>query len=54
MGASHHARLVAALLHTGTPSINQELCRLDTMGLLLVSAPAGTGQDQGQPRARPA
>ncbi|ELR50786.1 Serine/threonine-protein phosphatase 6 regulatory subunit 2, partial [Bos mutus] len=31
----HSARLVAALLHTGTPSINQELCRLDTMGLLL-------------------
>ncbi|XP_044796639.2 serine/threonine-protein phosphatase 6 regulatory subunit 2 isoform X8 [Bubalus bubalis] len=31
----HSARLMAALLHTGTPSINQELCRLDTMGLLL-------------------
>ncbi|XP_043738463.1 serine/threonine-protein phosphatase 6 regulatory subunit 2 isoform X3 [Cervus elaphus] len=31
----HSARLVAALLHTGTPSINQELCRLNTMGLLL-------------------
>ena len=33
----HGARLVAALLHTHTPSINQELCRLNTMGLLLVS-----------------
>lgn len=33
----HGARLVAALLHTNTPSINQELCRLNTMGLLLVS-----------------
>nr|XP_036862538.1 serine/threonine-protein phosphatase 6 regulatory subunit 2 isoform X2 [Manis javanica] len=31
----HGARLVAALLHTNTPSINQELCRLDTLGLLL-------------------
>ncbi|KAM9072075.1 serine/threonine-protein phosphatase 6 regulatory subunit 2 isoform 4-T9 [Megaptera novaeangliae] len=31
----HGARLVAALLHTHTPSINQELCRLNTMGLLL-------------------
>nr|XP_031529474.1 serine/threonine-protein phosphatase 6 regulatory subunit 2 isoform X9 [Vicugna pacos] len=31
----HSARLVAALLHTNTPSINQELCRLNTMGLLL-------------------
>uniref|UniRef100_A0A8W4FHQ2 Protein phosphatase 6 regulatory subunit 2 n=1 Tax=Sus scrofa TaxID=9823 RepID=A0A8W4FHQ2_PIG len=31
----HGARLVAALLHTNTPSINQELCRLNTMGLLL-------------------
>ncbi|XP_037371035.1 serine/threonine-protein phosphatase 6 regulatory subunit 2 [Talpa occidentalis] len=31
----HCARLVAALLHTNTPSINQELCRLNTMGLLL-------------------
>ncbi|KAM5334681.1 serine/threonine-protein phosphatase 6 regulatory subunit 2 isoform 2-T7 [Glossophaga mutica] len=31
----HGARLMAALLHTNTPSINQELCRLDTMGLLL-------------------
>lgn len=50
----HSARLMAALLHTGTPSINQELCRLDTMGLLLVSAPAGAGQERGQPRARPA
>nr|KAF6267601.1 protein phosphatase 6 regulatory subunit 2 [Myotis myotis] len=26
---------MAALLHTNTPSINQELCRLNTMGLLL-------------------
>ncbi|XP_034983080.2 serine/threonine-protein phosphatase 6 regulatory subunit 2 isoform X1 [Zootoca vivipara] len=31
----HAARLVAALLHTNTPSINQELCRLNTMDLLL-------------------
>lgn len=31
----HGARLVAALLHTNTPSINRELCRLNTMGLLL-------------------
>ncbi|XP_007952957.1 serine/threonine-protein phosphatase 6 regulatory subunit 2 [Orycteropus afer afer] len=31
----HGARLVAALLHTNTPSINQELCRLSTMDLLL-------------------
>ncbi|XP_036375745.1 serine/threonine-protein phosphatase 6 regulatory subunit 2-like [Megalops cyprinoides] len=29
------ARLVAALLHTSTPSISQELCRLNTMDLLL-------------------
>lgn len=35
----HGARLMAALLHTNTPSINQELCRLNTMGLLLVSDP---------------
>lgn len=38
----HGARLVAALLHTNTPSINQELCRLDTLGLLLVSGPAAS------------
>ncbi|XP_022374561.1 serine/threonine-protein phosphatase 6 regulatory subunit 2 isoform X2 [Enhydra lutris kenyoni] len=31
----HGARLMAALLHTNTPGINQELCRLNTMGLLL-------------------
>ncbi|XP_053113220.1 serine/threonine-protein phosphatase 6 regulatory subunit 2 isoform X2 [Hemicordylus capensis] len=31
----HAARLVAALLHTNTPSMNQELCRLHTMDLLL-------------------
>ncbi|XP_075409555.1 serine/threonine-protein phosphatase 6 regulatory subunit 2 [Tenrec ecaudatus] len=31
----HGARLVAALLHTGAPSIHQELCRLNTMDLLL-------------------
>nr|XP_058165034.1 serine/threonine-protein phosphatase 6 regulatory subunit 2 isoform X10 [Dasypus novemcinctus] len=31
----HSARLVAALLHTSTPSINQELCRLSTLDLLL-------------------
>uniref|UniRef100_A0A8D2H7G6 Protein phosphatase 6 regulatory subunit 2 n=1 Tax=Urocitellus parryii TaxID=9999 RepID=A0A8D2H7G6_UROPR len=31
----HGARLVAALLHTDTPSIHQELCRLSTMDLLL-------------------
>lgn len=35
----HGARLMAALLHTNTPSINQELCRLNTMDLLLVSRP---------------
>ncbi|XP_023558236.1 serine/threonine-protein phosphatase 6 regulatory subunit 2 isoform X3 [Octodon degus] len=31
----HGARLMAALLSTSTPSINQELCRLNTMDLLL-------------------
>ncbi|XP_063099758.1 serine/threonine-protein phosphatase 6 regulatory subunit 2 isoform X4 [Cavia porcellus] len=31
----HGARLMAALLYTNTPSINQELCRLNTMDLLL-------------------
>ncbi|XP_040843716.1 serine/threonine-protein phosphatase 6 regulatory subunit 2 isoform X2 [Ochotona curzoniae] len=31
----HGARLMAVLLHTNTPSINQELCRLNTMDLLL-------------------
>ncbi|NWH84391.1 PP6R2 phosphatase, partial [Aegithalos caudatus] len=31
----HGSRLIAALLHTNTPSINQELCRLGTMDLLL-------------------
>ncbi|XP_028935246.1 serine/threonine-protein phosphatase 6 regulatory subunit 2 isoform X1 [Ornithorhynchus anatinus] len=31
----HGARLVAALLHTDTPRINQELCRLNTVDLLL-------------------
>ncbi|XP_074997257.1 serine/threonine-protein phosphatase 6 regulatory subunit 2 isoform X2 [Calonectris borealis] len=31
----HGSRLIAALLHTNTPSINQELCRLSTMNLLL-------------------
>ncbi|KAJ8411201.1 hypothetical protein AAFF_G00172070 [Aldrovandia affinis] len=31
----HIARLVAALLQTSTPSIDQELCRLNTMDLLL-------------------
>ncbi|XP_039181282.1 serine/threonine-protein phosphatase 6 regulatory subunit 2 isoform X2 [Crotalus tigris] len=31
----HGARLIAALLHTNTPSINRELCRLSTMDLLL-------------------
>lgn len=31
----HGARLMAALLHTDTPSIHRELCRLNTMGLLL-------------------
>ncbi|XP_045866692.1 serine/threonine-protein phosphatase 6 regulatory subunit 2 isoform X11 [Meles meles] len=31
----HGARLMAALLHTNTPGINRELCRLDTVGLLL-------------------
>lgn len=33
----HGARLIAALLHTNTPSINRELCRLNTVDLLLVS-----------------
>lgn len=42
----HGARLMAALLHTNTPSINQELCRLNTMGLLLVSGHGG-GQTAG-------
>lgn len=37
----HGARLMAALLHTNTPSINQELCRLNTMDLLLVSQRRG-------------
>ncbi|NXQ61024.1 PP6R2 phosphatase, partial [Anthoscopus minutus] len=31
----HGSRLIAALLHNNTPSINQELCRLGTMDLLL-------------------
>lgn len=31
----HGSRLIAALLHTNTPSINLELCRLGTMDLLL-------------------
>ncbi|XP_072858434.2 serine/threonine-protein phosphatase 6 regulatory subunit 2 isoform X1 [Pogona vitticeps] len=31
----HGARLIAALLHTNTPRINQELCRLNTMDVLL-------------------
>ncbi|KAM5173083.1 serine/threonine-protein phosphatase 6 regulatory subunit 2 isoform 1-T2 [Mantella aurantiaca] len=31
----HTTRLIAALLHANTPSINQELCRLGTMDLLL-------------------
>ncbi|NXG04546.1 PP6R2 phosphatase, partial [Sakesphorus luctuosus] len=31
----HGSRLIAALLHTNTPSINRELCRLSTMDLLL-------------------
>ncbi|XP_015270999.1 PREDICTED: serine/threonine-protein phosphatase 6 regulatory subunit 2 [Gekko japonicus] len=31
----HGARLIAALLHTNTAAINQELCRLSTMDLLL-------------------
>lgn len=55
----HGARLMAALLHTNTPSINQELCRLNTMGLLLVSDPlppplphaAGAGQAGAQTSA---
>lgn len=37
----HGARLMAALLHTNTPGINQELCRLNTMDLLLVSQRCG-------------
>uniref|UniRef100_A0A8D0L4J4 Protein phosphatase 6 regulatory subunit 2 n=1 Tax=Sphenodon punctatus TaxID=8508 RepID=A0A8D0L4J4_SPHPU len=31
----HGARLISALLHTNTPNINQELCRLNTMDVLL-------------------
>ncbi|XP_048355407.1 serine/threonine-protein phosphatase 6 regulatory subunit 2 isoform X2 [Sphaerodactylus townsendi] len=31
----HGARLIAALLHTNSAGINQELCRLNTMDLLL-------------------
>ncbi|KAL8222593.1 UNVERIFIED_CONTAM: Serine/threonine-protein phosphatase 6 regulatory subunit 2 [Gekko kuhli] len=31
----HGARLIAALLHTNTTAINQELCRLNTVDLLL-------------------
>ncbi|PIO38143.1 hypothetical protein AB205_0002660 [Aquarana catesbeiana] len=31
----HTTRLIAALLHANTPSVNQELCRLGTMDLLL-------------------
>ncbi|XP_066407197.1 serine/threonine-protein phosphatase 6 regulatory subunit 2 [Molothrus aeneus] len=31
----HGSRLIAALLHANTPSINHELCRLGTMDLLL-------------------
>ncbi|XP_041441015.1 protein phosphatase 6 regulatory subunit 2 L homeolog isoform X5 [Xenopus laevis] len=31
----HTTHLIAALLHTNTPGINQELCRLSTMDLLL-------------------
>ncbi|XP_070610736.1 serine/threonine-protein phosphatase 6 regulatory subunit 2 isoform X2 [Erythrolamprus reginae] len=34
-GRLHAARLVAALLHTNAPTVNQELCRLSTMDLLL-------------------
>lgn len=37
----HGSRLIAALLHTNTPSINLELCRLGTMDLLLVSTCSG-------------
>lgn len=56
----HGARLMAALLHTNTPSINQELCRLDTMGLLLVSrrcrrllpAPHTSGHSWQTPQGR--
>lgn len=48
----HGARLVAALLHTNTPSINRELCRLNTMGLLLVSGRTGQGRRAGRSRSR--
>lgn len=48
----HGARLVAALLHTNTPSINRELCRLNTMGLLLVSGRTGQGCRAGRSRSR--
>lgn len=43
----HGSRLIAALLHTNTPSINQELCRLSTMDLLLVSDTGGRGTGEG-------
>lgn len=48
----HGARLMAALLHTNTPSINRELCRLNTMGLLLVSGRTGQGRRAGRSRSR--
>lgn len=45
----HGSRLIAALLHTNTPSINQELCRLSTMDLLLVSIEHGGNSSWEQP-----
>lgn len=50
----HGARLMAVLLHTNTPSINQELCRLNTMDLLLVRTRGGPASlcIMQSPRAR--
>lgn len=45
----HGSRLIAALLHTNTPSINQELCRLGTMDLLLVSTRGHGGNPTWEP-----
>ncbi|XP_071075236.1 serine/threonine-protein phosphatase 6 regulatory subunit 2 isoform X9 [Dasypus novemcinctus] len=51
----HSARLVAALLHTSTPSINQELCRLSTLDLLLEErAEAGEAASGGAKTPQPA
>lgn len=44
----HGARLIAALLHTNTAAVNQELCRLNTLGLLLVSHGLGGKPSWGE------